>query len=57
MLVCRADSRSLIITVRVHLTVFGHVVVEIKEVDSRAAEDAKVPGVGEWMWKGRFHEV
>lgn len=38
------------------MTLFGQVVAETKETDSRAAEDAKTPGLGEWMWKGRLQE-
>ena len=38
------------------MTLFGQVVVETKETESRAAEDAKTPGLGEWMWKGYFRK-
>lgn len=32
------------------MTLFSQVVFETKETDSRAAEDAKALGLGEWMW-------
>lgn len=38
------------------MTLFGQVVVEMKETDSRAAEDAKTLEFVEWMWKGRLQE-
>lgn len=39
------------------MTLLGQVIVETKETDSRAAEDVKALGLGEWRWEGRLQEV